>query len=220
MQHISDLLLGGVTNRKPDTVKLCSATPETLMWSQHCFNQEIRTQHSTGCSEESYSSTSVFPGQGSDSQKQSLNNLGLIKISSHKYSLKNTCVHVSNHTSPSSFPLEVWVQLPIPKSAIPSCERHIELLQSSQEWNLNSTGVNRFCKHHHYETRQVIASLFYLSGGKKRFCEILSVFLHENTQKEEFKSAFKSLVQSTLWIHMKNQRPLYSEKESPLRNSA
>lgn len=122
-------------------------------------------------------------------------------------------------SSSSSFPLEVWVQLPIPKSAISSCEKHIELLQSSQERNLNSTGLNRFCKHHHCETRHIMASLFYWWGGKERLSEILSVSLHGKTQKEDSKSTFKSLVQSTLWIHMKNQRLFWKSLHRGIQHS-
>lgn len=169
------------------------------MCHQHGFNQEFKTQHGTGCSQEIYSSTSVFLGQGRVILK---NNHCIILVSSKSPHKNILCACEWSHyaAAPSSFPLEVWVQLPIPKSAISSSDKNIELLQSSQERNLNSTGVNRFCKHHHYETRQAKASLFYWWGGKERLSEILSVSLYGSTQKEESKSIFKSLVESTLWI--------------------
>lgn len=114
----------------------------------------------------------LFPrSRYSGSQKPLLHDLGPTKITSHQYALKKpmyACVWSHYTISPSLFTLEIHGQLPTPKSAISSCEKYIALLQSSQVRSVNSTGVNRFCKHHCCETRQVMSSSFYWWGTRGR----------------------------------------------------
>lgn len=189
-----------VRNRKPDTEALFGF-----------FLKHWDVIHTGSAESSKYSMTQAwrkltpfqykyFPrSKYSGSQKLLLHDLGPTKITSHQYALKKmyvcTCVITLHNILIYHGGLR---ELPTPKSAIPSCEKYI-LLQSSQVRSVNSTGVNRFCKYHHCEIRQVM-SLFYWWGTRAE-----SVSLHGNTQEEESKWSSKSLVQFTLQIHQKNQ---------------